>query len=501
MTPPFAWLVLWCFVGFVAADPLSFSPHFSSRFPQGQAERFIKALNLVPRASEVSLVDLDVPKLVESPLHLQVHGDSESPISSEDLGQHAGYFPLKGTHAARMFYMFFESRGDKTSDPVVLWMSGGPGCSSELALFYENGPFQITNNLTLVWNEHGWDKASNLIFIDQPVGTGFSYSRDPRDYRHDENGVSEDVYNFLQAFYEAHPELQENELYITGESYAGHYVPAVTSRIHQANKARKGLPLNLKGFAIGNGLTNPEIQYRAHADYALEMGLIGEKSHDTLSKLYPACDTSIKLCGTTGKVTCVASFLVCNSILNAIMTMIGSVNYYDIRKECVGNMCYDFSNMETYLNQQTVRDALGVGHRPFISCNPVVYEMMLVDWMRKLEVDIPALLEDGIKLLVYAGEYDLICNWLGNARWVAEIDWSGKQNYSTAASKSFMVGEEEAGVMRNYGPLTFLKVHNAGHMVPMDQPKASLEMIRRFTQGSMWEGPSFNPIKQMVNDG
>lgn len=491
--------LLWCLLGLLGAAWGGSVPHF---IPQGQAEKFIKALNLVPGAAEDSFTELGSPKLVESPINLHVHGDPESAVSAEQLGQHAGYFRLPNTHASRMFYMFFESREDKASDPVVLWMSGGPGCSSELALFYENGPFQITNNLTLVWNEHGWDKVSNLIFIDQPIGTGFSYSSDVRDTRHDETGVSEDVYNFLQAFFEAHPEFRENELYITGESYAGHYVPAVTSRIHQGNKAGEGLTLNLKGFAIGNGLTDPGIQYRAYADYALEMDLISEETRDNLNKLYPACDLSIKMCGTSGKVTCVASFLVCNSIFNGIMAMIGNVNYYDIRKECSGRLCYDFSNMETYLNQQAVKDALGVGHRKFVSCNPLVYEMMLVDWMRNLEVGIPTLLEDGIKLLVYAGEYDLICNWLGNSRWVSEISWSGQQNYSMASTQPFVVNGEAAGTMTSFGPLTFLKVHDAGHMVPMDQPKAALEMIKRFTHGggSLEEVP-LDIIKQVVNDG
>ena len=57
-----------------------------------------------------------------------------------------------------MFYLFFESRKSK-SDPVVIWLTGGPGCSSELALFYENGPFKIANNLSLIWNDYGWDKV------------------------------------------------------------------------------------------------------------------------------------------------------------------------------------------------------------------------------------------------------------------------------------------------------------------------------------------------------
>lgn len=69
--------------------------------------------------------------------------------------------------------------------------------------------------------------------------------------------------------------------------------------------------------------------------------------------------------------------------------------------------------MEKFLNQKPVRDALGVGEIDFVSCSPTVYQAMLVDWMRNLEVGIPSLLEDGVELLVYAGEYDLICNWLG----------------------------------------------------------------------------------------
>lgn len=69
--------------------------------------------------------------------------------------------------------------------------------------------------------------------------------------------------------------------------------------------------------------------------------------------------------------------------------------------------------MEKFLNKKAVRDALGVGNKKFVSCSPVVYEAMITDWMKNLEVGIPSLLEDGIKGLVYAGEYDLICNWLG----------------------------------------------------------------------------------------
>lgn len=77
-------------------------------------------------------------------------------------------------------------------------------------------------------------------------------------------------------------------------------------------------------------------------------------------------------------------------------------------------MCYDFSDMEKYLKQQPVRETLGIpASLDFVSCSSSVHEAMVTDWMRNLEVGIPTLLEDGIKVLIYAGEYDLICNWLG----------------------------------------------------------------------------------------
>nr|GEU83630.1 serine carboxypeptidase-like [Tanacetum cinerariifolium] len=334
----------------------------------------------------------------------KILGDSGASVS--DLAQHAGYFRIQHTIDARMFYFFFESRRAK-ADPVVIWLTGGPGCSSELALFYENGPFKLTSNLSLVWNDYGWDKVSNIIFVDQPTGTGFSYSSSDRDLRQDESGVSTDLYNFLQA----HPEYVNNDFYITGESYAGHYIPAFASRY-----------ANVLLFS-----------------------------------------------GTTD-----------------ILSVTDNINYYDIRKKCEGNLCYDFSGVESFLGKASVKSALGVpSDIDFVSCSDTVYRSMLNDWMRNLEVGIPPLLDQGIELLVYAGEHDLICNWLGNSRWVHAMSWSRQKDFVAASNVSFLVDGKEAGVLKNHGPLTFLKVHNAGHMVPMDQPRASLKMLELWTTGRL----------------
>ncbi|KAF6146169.1 hypothetical protein GIB67_005817 [Kingdonia uniflora] len=116
----------------------------------------------------------------------------------------AGYYKIQYSHTARMFYFFFESQTKK--DPVVIWLSEGPRCSSELVVFNESRPFNIVKNSSLVWNEHGWDQASNLLYVDQPTGTGFSFSSDNRNLRHNEDGVSNNLYDFLQAFFIGHPQ-------------------------------------------------------------------------------------------------------------------------------------------------------------------------------------------------------------------------------------------------------------------------------------------------------
>nr|APR64442.1 Serine carboxypeptidase precursor family protein [Populus tomentosa] len=469
-----------------------------SNLPSVQAGKMIRELNLFPK-SEVNVIDGGddgVGAISESGYNKRiverkfrfpnVVGDEEESFTVDDLGHHAGYYNIEHSHDARMFYFFFESRTSK-KDPVVIWLTGGPGCSSELAMFYENGPYTIANNLSLVRNEYGWDKVSNLLYVDQPTGTGYSYSSDRRDIRHNEGGVSNDLYDFLQAFFEEHPELAENDFYITGESYAGHYIPAFAARVHKGNKAKEGIHVNLKGFAIGNGLTDPAIQYKAYTDYALDMGIIKQAEHDRINKIVPVCEVAIKLCGTDGTVSCLASYLVCNTIFSSILSVAGNINYYDVRKKCEGSLCYDFSNMEKFLGQKSVKEALGVGDIDFVSCSTTVYMAMLTDWMRNLEVGIPALLEDGVKLLVYAGEYDLICNWLGNSRWVHAMEWYGQKEFVASPEVPFEVSGSEAGVLKSYGPLAFLKVHNAGHMVPMDQPEASLEMLKRWTQGKLSE--------------
>ncbi|CAL5212159.1 unnamed protein product [Lathyrus oleraceus] len=457
------------------------------RFPKtkfssnGLAEKLIRSFNLFPKHSANihgdSSVDDFVPgKIVEKKFSFLA---SSNGTSVEDLGHHAGYYTLPRSETARMFFFFFESRNGAKDAPVVLWLTGGPGCAGELALFYENGPFKINNDLSLSWNDYGWDKGSNIIFVDQPMGTGFSYNSDQDSIPSEEYEVTEDMDSFIQAFFKEHPELVKNEFYITGESYAGHYIPPLASRVFK----RKSI--NFKGLAIGNGLTNPRIQYQAYPQFALDNKLITKEDQAEINKLIPPCLDATDTCGVDGEKACETALQVCQKIFTGILDIAGNINYYDIRKKCEGQLCYDFSNLEKFLNNNKVKEALGVGKIEFVSCSSEVYDALVQDWMFNYDQFLPELLENGIKVLIYAGEFDLICNWIGNSQWVHAMKWSGQKQFEASKTVPFLVDGKNAGSLNSYGTLSFLKVIDAGHMVPMDQPKASLQMLVNWIEGKL----------------
>ena len=425
----------------------------------------------------------------------------------------AGYFRLNRTNAAEMFYFYFRSRGEPSRDPVVLWMTGGPGCSSELAVFYENGPYAIQDDLTLSVTKHGWDTVSNLIYVDQPINTGFSYSDDPADDVHDESRVADDMLQFLTEFVDAHPELDGNDFYITGESYAGHYVPAVSYEVFRAQQEGRGPRTKLRGFAIGNGLTEPEIQYGAYADYARGADIVDKKAADAAAALYPECARKIAKCGGgAGKegpaseskrraASCLEAVDYCQAIPDGLMQAAGNLNVYDIHKRCEGSLCYDFSNAEKFLNKPEVRAALGVGDRKWEMCSNKVHAEMMGDWMRNLEPVVPPMLEAGLRVMVYAGENDFICNWLGNRRWVREMEWSGHEAFNAALPAPFVVDGSTGGDVIEHGRLSFVKISEAGHMVPMDQPRNGVEMLRRFINGEPMAGGKWEPDATISDSG
>ena len=402
----------------------------------------------------------------------------------DSVKQYSGYYKLT-TGDKHYFYWAFESRSKPSTDPVLLWMTGGPGCSSAVALFGENGPCHVNENGTATMpNAYSWNQHATVIYIDQPAGTGFSYGVPDAA----EKAVANDMYSFLQAFFQAHPQFQANPFFTFGESFAGHYVPAVTHKIWENNRALPtgAVKINLQGVAIGNGLTDPLTQFKYYADMAVSTNdhkpAVNNVTHALMKAATGPCIAAIKACQAE-PVSCILAIDTCNIGL-LLPYQASGMNPYDMREKCqVPPLCYDFSNVAKFLARPEVQDAIGVNpHRRWEDCNRGIALMFELsgDWMQSYQTMIPDQLADGIRVLIYAGDQDFICNHLGNHAWTNAMVWTHQAEYNSTALVEWKVAGKAAGLKQSAANFTFLRVYDAGHMVPRDQPEHALEMVNAF---------------------
>jgi cathepsin A (carboxypeptidase C) len=329
-----------------------------------------------------------------------------------------------------------------------------------------------------------------VLWLDQPAGVGFSYGKEDDI---NEQMVSEDAYYFFQAFFQSFPEYANSPLYIVGESYAGHYVPAISHRIYRGNQNVPDgcVSLNFAGLAIGNGLTNPEIQYAYYPEMVYNnshhIQVVDETTYETMLDVVPTCQKLIHQCNAGDDMiddfACQSAFLVCNTGLTSPYQMTG-LNPYDIRKTCdVPPLCYDFSHVEKWLNKPSTKQALGVDTKhshSWESCNFAINMKFHSDWMHDFSGYVADLLDAGFPALIYTGDVDFICNYLGNQAWTYELEWSGSDDFRNADVHEYGDG---TGLARSAKGFTFLQVYDAGHMVPTDQPDRSLAMIANYVNG------------------
>lgn len=392
----------------------------------------------------------------------------------DNVTQIKGYVEVNKTHGVHLYYWFFESRSKPSTDPLVVWLTGGPGCSSMLALLTENGPFLIPDGTSEpVFNKYGWNEFSNVMFVDQPAGTGFSYVSNPLGYVTNERQVGTELWTLLQEFYKQHSKYSGLDLFIVGESYAGHYVPATAQVIVESNSV---FAKNLKGIGIGNGWVDPLLQYPAYAKYALQEGLINQSVADAAAVLYAPCKILIET--HIYPVAFVECQLIETTILAAAELKAGhSINVYDIRKECkVPPLCYDMSNVTKFLNRKDVQQDLGVSRR-WEACVKSVELLLLSDWVHEFADAVGKVLDAGRRVLAYSGKEDFICNYLGGASWTNSTKWSKQASFLNATTKDWKVGTTVVGQVKTGGGLTFAAVDAAGHMVPLDQPAVALALL------------------------
>jgi len=296
--------------------------------------------------------------------------------------------------------------------------------------------------------------------------------------------IADNMYEFLQKFFDAHPKYRKNGFYITGESYAGHYVPAISARIVRANLAKEGPIINLQASAIGNGLVDPASQYAQYPDFAYQHGLVNADEYAIMAAAAPVCVALIESCevnDTIGWTACIEAFATCNTA-ELLPIQFSGVNVYDIRLQCGDSpLCYNFTLVDSLMSQEYVQKALGV-QGVWVDCNPLVNLKLVFggDWMQNFAVDVPLLLSNNVSVLVYSGEYDYICNWYGGSAWTHALDWSGHDAFNAATNQTWHVSGAAAGTSISAMNFTFLRVRDAGHMVPLDQPQNALSMLQTF---------------------
>ncbi|CAI4050432.1 hypothetical protein SUVZ_13G4280 [Saccharomyces uvarum] len=405
-----------------------------------------------------------------------------------DVTQYTGYLDVEDEDK-HFFFWFFESRNDPANDPVILWLNGGPGCSSLTGLFFELGPSSIGPDLKPIENPYSWNSNASVIFLDQPVNVGFSYSGS--------EGVSntvaagKDVYNFLELFFDQFPEYvnKGQDFHIAGESYAGHYIPVFASEI----LSHKDRNFNLTSVLIGNGLTDPLTQYNYYEPMACgeggEPSVLPSEECSAMEDSLERCLGLIESCYNSQSVwSCVPATIYCNNAQLAPYQRTGK-NVYDIRKECEGgSLCYPaLQYIDDYLNQDYVREAVGAEVDHYESCNFDINRNFLFagDWMKPYHTAITDLLNQDLPILVYAGDKDFICNWLGNRAWTDVLPWKYDEEFADQKVRNWTasITDEVAGEVKSYKHFTYLRVFNGGHMVPFDVPENSLSMVNEWIHG------------------
>lgn len=394
----------------------------------------------------------------------------------------AGYAEVNATTDRQMFYWFVEAAAGNVPDvtPTLIWMNGGPGASSIMGLLVENiGPLTMSpTDGTLKENPHAWSNDYNLMIIDNPVGSGYSYTG-KKSYVSSEKEMREDFYAALKAFFSMHPEYKRNPLWVTGESYGGKYVPNVAYEIQLRKE------LNLKGVIIGNGVYSGKIQNPTVPDFAYSHGLIDEHFYKVYQDKAAHCVSLIE----AGQLKEAEQF--CEDSVRALYASnetAGGVFYYDVGLSDAGFLDVVTNKLSDYLNSEATRAALHVGNRTTWSqadeTGPVA-EALLDDFeteqgMRAIE----ALLEKGFQVVSYNGVRDgSVCNHIGNLLSLKALEWHGQAQFVNASTEPWRPLGKLAGYKRSAKSLTYYTLLNTGHLVPMIVPDVMLTLVKK-TVGS-----------------
>eukprot|EP00033_Pygsuia_biforma_P002605 GCRY01002883.1.p1 GENE.GCRY01002883.1~~GCRY01002883.1.p1 ORF type:complete len:430 (-),score=61.35 GCRY01002883.1:73-1362(-) len=404
----------------------------------------------------------------------------------------AGFLPVSNPHTSQIFFHFVSSQTADSDTPILLWLQGGPGVSSLLGEFLEIGPERFQLDGTFRTNPVSWNQRYHLLFVDQPVGSGFSYTNDKNAFPQSTAQAADVMWLALQQFFHQYPEFKNNPFFITGESYGGKYIPALAQRILEGNQAvlehtpfplasyapqaNDSVVVHLKGLAIGDGWMHPVLQNKAYVDAPYAVGLYDLREKKLAQEIYEDLVKAIEA----------ENWVYANVLSNKIQKFMA---------DSAGSDEDDFLNAKSaidaylpalteYLNSPAAKTRFNVGNHSWAFYNATTEDAFNSDQQRSILPIFRELLPQ-IPILLYCGNLDMNCGCLS-------LDYTLNALAESWPEAAYLLGRKKvfyhvdgalSGYYKEYLNLRVLVVRNAGHELPYYQGKIAFDMIERFVEG------------------
>ncbi|ALC43281.1 CG31821, partial [Drosophila busckii] len=401
---------------------------------------------------------------------------------------------------AHMFYWLYYTTAkvsNYTQRPLAIWLQGGPGASSTgYGNFEELGPLQLDGS----YRSWTWVKDMNVMFIDNPVGSGFSYVDSSSAYTTNNKQIALDLVELMKGFYKAHPEFKKVPLHIFCESYGGKMAPEFALELYYAIQ-RGEIESNLTSVALGDPWTSPIDSVMSWAPYLLQLGIVDQDGHDKIE----ASALKTKKYVDTGKWT--QATLQWSSTQSVVLRESKGVDFYNVEKPTRGDQYlrnlfamsheermyrtlvhYDIDeNRDKMLEElmlTNVTEALNITTGvKWGAQSGTTFSKLMGDFMKPAVHIVSELLNNStVKVGVFSGGLDLICATPGAVNWIAGMEWEDKQSYLNSSRLGINVNRVLEGYEKTAGNFSMFWVNRAGHMVPADNPAAMSHILRYFTK-------------------
>jgi vitellogenic carboxypeptidase-like protein len=364
-----------------------------------------------------------------------------------------------------LFYWFVgKTGGGSASAPTILWTNGGPGATSFWGFFTENGPYVVQKGGTLVRRPMAWNNTANYLMFDQPLGVGLSFAPDAAQPSNVQQGVDQ-WYAALVHFLSLHPKIAANPIILAGESYGGTYDTLLAKAILDGNAKAGRQVVHLGGVVIAAGWVDPSVQQSMDTTYALAHGLITSADKTRLDQTYAQCQAAIA----AHTPSSAEANDVCGKIKSGISDISG---LYMLNTAKTGDP--PTAPMIAYLNRPDVRAAIHAkSSGKYDLFAESIGSRYVVGEQDSYLSTVQSVLEQGVPVMVVSGLNDATdVNALGTGAWLNLLSGPQATAFDAAPTVQWKggPGNHVLGYIQEGDGLSWVKVLNAGHLTPLDQP-------------------------------